>query len=260
MKRGSSKDQSLKLYVAAKKYGRRHNREPRVHTSPLVEYSKRNPDEKDTVLEAQWRIQEARQREGSLQKRMLALLNELLGTPWISSSPTPILEHIVLGSRENAANREQLYSAGITHVCNCALQVANYFEGEFVYVKLHLHDSVNEELIPHFQTVAAFLRRVESLRGRALIHCISGVSRSPALLVAYLMIDKHMRLIDAYNLVRRKRKSVQPNQAFRLQLAKFELMLFGASSVAKTQDKDWNFYAWHEFQSTASVSRISTRW
>lgn len=26
------------------------------------------------------------------------------------------------------------------------------------------------------------------------------------------------------------------------------MMLFGASSVAHTQDKDWNFYAWNEFK------------
>lgn len=51
----------------------------------------------------------------------------------------------------------------------------------------------------------------------------TGVSRSPALLIAYLMIDKRMRLLDAYNLVRRKRRSMQPNQAFRLQLAKYEV-------------------------------------
>lgn len=26
------------------------------------------------------------------------------------------------------------------------------------------------------------------------------------------------------------------------------MMLFGASSVAKTEDKDWNFCAWNEFK------------
>lgn len=79
-----------------------------------------------------------------------------------------------------------------------------------------------------------------------ILHCFVGASRSPALLVAYLMIDKDMSLLDAYNMVRRKRHIVQPNQGFRLQLAKYELMLHGASSVATTPDKDWNFYAWNE--------------
>lgn len=55
MKRSSSKDQSLKLYAAAKKYGRRHDlqRDEHVRHNSLVEYSKRNPDEEDTVMGAQ---------------------------------------------------------------------------------------------------------------------------------------------------------------------------------------------------------------
>lgn len=179
-----------------------------------------------------------------MQKRVTALINSLLGSPWTPQGPSVVLGHILLGSREDASSREQLYDAGVTHICNCAKQVSNSFEGEFVYIKLNLHDSTSEELIPHFQTVATFLKHVEVLRGRALIHCISGmcsldseviqpaanyciqftgISRSPALLIAYLMIDKRMRLLDAYNLVRRKRRSMQPNQAFRLQLAKYEV-------------------------------------
>lgn len=57
-KRGSSKDQTLKLYVAAKKYGRRHDlqRDEHIKHNSLVEYSKRNPDEEDTVTEAQVRV------------------------------------------------------------------------------------------------------------------------------------------------------------------------------------------------------------
>lgn len=203
MKRGSSKDQTLKLYVVVKKYDRRYNlqRDEHVRHNSLVEYSKRNPDEENTVMEAQvrfvltlmqdlvitpsrlvppphdvqWRIREAHQREKSIQKRVVALINSLLGTPWTLQGPSVILGHILLGSHEDASSREQLYDAGVTHICNCAKQVSNSFEGEFVYIKLNLHDSTSEELIPHFQTVATFLKRVEVLRGRALIHCISGM-------------------------------------------------------------------------------------
>lgn len=69
------------------------------------------------------------------------------------------------------------------------------------------------------------------------------------------MIDKKMPLLEAYNMVKRKRHIVQPNQAFRLQLAKYELMLFGASSVATTPDKDWNFYAWNEVKNQREARR-----
>ncbi|KAH7462041.1 hypothetical protein PRIC1_005884 [Phytophthora ramorum] len=197
---------------------------------------------------------EALAREKSIVRRLATFISRTIGTA-TSQDPTVILDHVLLGSRENAEDSRLLYFLGITHICNCAKQVGNSFEGEFIYLKLNLHDSQDEELIPHFQTVTKFLNRVERLRGRVLIHCISGASRSPALLVAYLMIDKKIPLLDAYNMVRRKRQVVQPNQAFRLQLAKYELMLFGASSVATTTDKDWNFYAWNEVKNERGLRK-----
>ncbi|RLN90184.1 hypothetical protein BBJ28_00001879 [Nothophytophthora sp. Chile5] len=269
----------LKRYASTRKFGRRHElqrEQEHLHNTAIVVFSKRNPDEEDTVMDAQvpshelegalwsipcltpmvvcrkWRIQEAVAREKSLPRRLAALVGRVLG-PTLSYEPTVILDHVLLGSRENAADSAQLYNAGVTHICNCAKQVANSFEGEYIYLKLNLHDSLDEELLPHFQTVSKFLKRVERLQGRALIHCISGMS--PALLIAYLMIDKKMPLLQAYNMVRRKRRLVQPNQAFRLQLAKYELMLFGSSSVATTSDKDWNFFAWNEVKVAKGLRR-----
>ncbi|KAG7383887.1 hypothetical protein PHYPSEUDO_003244 [Phytophthora pseudosyringae] len=249
--------QALKKYASTRKFGRRHElqrEDEHIRNTSIVVYSKRNPDEEDTVMAAQWQIMEALAYEKSLYRRLAAFISRTLGTA-TCQDPTVILNHVLLGNRDNAEDSRLLKSLGVTHICNCAKQVGNGFEGEFIYLKLNLHDSQDEELIPHFQTVSKFIKRVERLRGRVLIHCISGASRSPALLIAYLMIDKKMPLLDAYNLVKRKRQVVQPNQAFRLQLAKYELMLFGASSVATTQDKDWNFYAWNEVKHEREIRR-----
>jgi atypical dual specificity phosphatase len=199
---------------------RRHQRDSLVVFSPL------NPEEEDTVLEAQWRLLEALKREHSLSYRAAKWWRSLFQISATSARglATVMLDHVLLGSDDNAANREQLLSAGVTHICNCATQTQNHFEGEFVYLQLHLHDAVDEQISPHFQVVARFLHRVERLRGRALIHCVAGVSRSATLLVAYLMLHKGMTLLEAYYFVRRRRPCVQPNQAFRLQLATFEVL------------------------------------
>jgi protein-tyrosine phosphatase len=184
-------------------------------------------------------------------------VNRVLGLgDTTETAPTVILDHVLLGSGENAADRELLCSSGITHICNCAVEVKNHYEGEFVYMKLHIRDAKDEELIPLFQTVTSFLRRTEEIRGRALIHCIAGASlvclavykldadtgvvvlmatlgasRSPALLIAYLMIDKKMPLLKAYSLVRNQRRVVRPNQSFRLQLAKYEVLQWRSASL-----------------------------
>ncbi|DAZ93633.1 TPA: LOW QUALITY PROTEIN: hypothetical protein N0F65_007967 [Lagenidium giganteum] len=238
MKRNKSlrvRQSTLQKYASEKKMRRSQDLvSESFGPSSIVEYSKRNPDEEDTVINAKWSIREAQMREKSIKTRLLSYMNEMLGNPWYLHQPSVILDHVILGGSTHAHDHNYLFQSGVTHIINCASQVPNKFEGEFIYLKLNLQDSMEEDLIPHFQPVAKFIRRIERLRGRVLIHCISGkansstnlcswwwlrISRSPSLLVAYLMIDKKMRLIDAYNLVRRKRKNVQPNQAFRLQLA-----------------------------------------
>lgn len=245
--------------AVAKRYYRRsddlHKDEQRRPSDGIVVYSRLNPDEDDTVMEAQWRISMAIRREHSLHRSIQRWWRNLLCIPPPIRLATPILDHVLLGSDDNASSREQLSIAGVTHICNCAAQAENHFEREFVYLKLHLRDSIDQDLVPHFQAVARFLHRVEKLRGRALIHCLAGVSRSAALLIGYLMIHKNMTLLEAYGFVRSRRPCVQPNQAFRLQLAKYELMLRGASSVAKTQDPDWNFFAWNELKATSFRAR-----
>ncbi|KAF1773379.1 Protein-tyrosine phosphatase-like [Phytophthora cactorum] len=254
----------LQKYASTRKFGRRHELQregEHIRNTSIVVYSKRNPDEEDTVMAAQWRIVEALAQEQSIFRRLAQCISRTLGTA-TCQDPTVIMNHVLLGSRENAEDSRLLNMLGITHIYWKQLRR-----------RVHLPQAEptrcpGRRIDPHFQTVAKFIKRVERLRGRVLIHCISGecwilclyiigsgnlpaiqctgVSRSPALLIAYLMIDKKIPLLEAYNMVKRKRHIVQPNQAFRLQLAKYELMLFGASSVATTPDKDWNFYAWNE--------------
>lgn len=167
---------SLQRYASARKFGRRHELErERRNSAGVVEFSRRNPNEEDTVMEAQWRLQQAMGREKGLGRRLVALVNRVLGFISSAEEPTVVLDHVLLGSDDNAASREVLFGAGVTHVCNCAAQAACHFEGEFVYMKLHIRDADDEELTPLYRPVADFLKRVEVLRGRVLIHCIAGL-------------------------------------------------------------------------------------
>lgn len=61
---------------------------------------------------------------------------------------------------------------------------------------------------------------------RCLVHCFAGVSRSSTIVIAYLMKHGHMRLGDAYNLVKSKRNQVHPNNGFWKQLILLDKYLF----------------------------------
>jgi hypothetical protein len=95
-----------------------------------------------------------------------------------------IVPGLYLGSRESARDRDRLRAAGITHIVNCAAELSCYFEGEFVYRELRLHDP-DPALVVCLPGVCAFID--EGLRsGKVLVHCFAAVSRSPAVVLAYL--------------------------------------------------------------------------
>lgn len=58
-----------------------------------------------------------------------------------------------------------------------------------------------------------------------LVHCYAGVSRSPALVIAYLMATKGWGLEEAYDFVKERRRIIKPNRSFINQLEQWEIEL-----------------------------------
>lgn len=90
-----------------------------------------------------------------------------------------------------------------------------------------------------------FIQDAVQCRTRVLVHCVAGVSRSVTMVVAWLMREHHMTLLQAVKHCRAVKATVAPNDSFKLALAKYELALVGTTSVAATSDPFWNFYAWN---------------
>lgn len=73
-------------------------------------------------------------------------------------------------------------------------------------------------------------------RGAILVHCVAGVSRSPAVVVGYLMKEEQMRLKEALGLVIRSRPQVSPNPGFLKALKELEAELFEMESMSEVED------------------------
>jgi hypothetical protein len=95
-----------------------------------------------------------------------------------------ILPDLFLGDRGDAGDRGRLMARGITHIVNCSRELPCHFEGEFRYLWLQMDDPDPRfaALIPQFCTFLDEGRRV----GKTLVHCTGAVSRSPAVILAYL--------------------------------------------------------------------------
>ena len=83
---------------------------------------------------------------------------------------------------------------------------------------LLFYDEENSNLIKYFKECIEFIEN----SGKVFVHCLAGISRSPTIVIAYLMWTKKMSFDDALKFVQSKRFIVYPNPGFREQLQLFE--------------------------------------
>uniref|UniRef100_A0A8D0FVU2 Dual specificity protein phosphatase n=1 Tax=Strix occidentalis caurina TaxID=311401 RepID=A0A8D0FVU2_STROC len=119
---------------------------------------------------------------------------------------------------------------GISHVVNAAAGRFHIDTGPKFYKDLpadyygvEAEDNPNFDLSIYFYPVARYIRAaLNSPRGKVLVHCAMGISRSAALVLAFLMICEDMSLADAIQTVRSHR-GICPNSGFLKQLWELDL-------------------------------------
>jgi protein tyrosine phosphatase len=60
-------------------------------------------------------------------------------------------------------------------------------------------DKPSVQLDAAFKSAAGFLQHVEAMKGRVLIHCVAGVSRSVSIFLMYIMMFHHIKLSPLWN-------------------------------------------------------------
>lgn len=120
-----------------------------------------------------------------------------------------------------------LLENGITHIiCIRQDMEANFvktnFPDHFTYLVLNIADKTTENIIRHFPMVRTFLNECQSSKGKVLIHGNTGISRSAALVIAYIMETYGMAYREAFQYVQQKRFCINPNEGFSQQLKEYE--------------------------------------
>ncbi|XP_014288725.1 serine/threonine/tyrosine-interacting protein [Halyomorpha halys] len=122
---------------------------------------------------------------------------------------------------------DELKSHGITHIiCVRHTLEANFikpnFEDQFKYLVLEIADSVTENIIHLFPIVKKFVDECLASGGKVLVHGNAGISRSAALVLAYIMERYGITCKRAHEIVQHRRFCINPNEGFMAQLREFE--------------------------------------
>ena len=131
-----------------------------------------------------------------------------------------ITKRIFLGNELDAKNYDLLKYHNISYIVNSAKKQINYYENEFEYIHTLLTDYAKSDLIKHMYKVLSFMNK---RRGKYLVHCHFGKSRSSSFVIAYLMYKKKWRYKKAYDYVKKRRNFIEPNIGFKKQLQLLEI-------------------------------------
>ena len=129
-----------------------------------------------------------------------------LGEVWISGS------HFAKDLKELEKNK-------INAICTAAEIDFKYPEG-FKHRVLHIEDTYDQDISFAFVPAFDFIERNRK-EGNVLVHCTSGISRSAALLIAYMMQKYSINFDQSLERVRNMRPCAEPNGSFIHQLIEF---------------------------------------
>lgn len=138
------------------------------------------------------------------------------GAGIIAAHENPIL-------RTTAANR--LWAADVTRII-CCIGDNHYKMDRVGYQCFDINDnSPNEDITKYFEQSYKIIEEAHSMRKGVFVHCNAGVSRSPTIVIAYMMRKYGMTFQQAFDFVKAKRPCVNPRELFIQQLKVYEKAL-----------------------------------
>ncbi|KZT13025.1 phosphatases II [Laetiporus sulphureus 93-53] len=147
---------------------------------------------------------------------------------------------LFLGTLDAAISPRTLSDRRITHIVSLGtdpIPADNPASG-FHHLRIPVEDVNHADLLIHLPEACQFIHEALNSNGIVLVHCVQGLSRSAAVVAAYLMYAKRIKAVDAIEEVRRSREQIWINPGFHEQLVLFELCRYAPS------DKEGIYVSW----------------
>lgn len=143
-------------------------------------------------------------------------------------------DFLFLGGEDSARSEHVLRSLEISHVVNMCAEIAVGTKEESFGAggkrkkrkeveRLHCpcEDVATESIMPHLHRACEFIESARAQGGRVLVHCAMGISRSPTVVIAWLMKSRGWSVQQAIGHVKHRRPQIKPNAGFIGQLEEF---------------------------------------
>ena len=146
-----------------------------------------------------------------------------------------ITDKIYLGDIEGFNDFDYFSKEKITHILSLIdvdINIPEFYKIEHKIISIE--DDENSNLIKYFKECIEYIEKADKI----FVHCMCGISRSPSIVIAYLMWKSHCSYYDAYFFVKNRRSFICPNEGFVKQLKIFE-------NLIKTNDYDLNKIDFH---------------
>lgn len=130
-----------------------------------------------------------------------------------------IIPGLFLSSQDPTANIEILREHEIRHVLSVGVDSIAKFD-EIDYHYCDLLDLPESDLSIAIEKSVKIVH--DKRRENILVHCNAGVSRSPTIIISYLMVFEKMSYDDAYGKVKEARSCIKPNEGFVKQLKRLK--------------------------------------
>ncbi|KAL3863886.1 hypothetical protein ACJMK2_005613 [Sinanodonta woodiana] len=154
------------------------------------------------------------------------------------NGPVEIIDGLYLGDSQSSSHLETLRDIGITALLNVSTTCKNMFESDFKYKNIPVNDTETADLTSWFNEANNFIDSVRNDKGKVLVHCHAGISRSATICIAYLMCKDNLTLEQAYDHVKSRRSVISPNLNFMRQLQDFEKKSLSTPSQSNCSPDD----------------------
>ncbi|KAI0728672.1 phosphatases II [Fomitopsis betulina] len=140
-------------------------------------------------------------------------------------------DRLYLGTLDAAISPRTLSDRRITHIVSLGREPipADNPASGIQHLRIPVEDIDYADLLINLPATCQFIHNALCNRGIVLVHCVQGLSRSAAVIAAYLMYCKRISPTDAIAEIRKTREQVWINPGFMEQLVIFELCRYAPS-------------------------------